>query len=63
MKSPTPYQEHANRCRELAEIARSAEDRDILLKIADTWDWIGRDYDQSDSASGTVDRMLAQAAK
>jgi hypothetical protein len=39
------YYERANRCRELAEQTSSVEDRDILLKIADTWDWIARDLD------------------
>ena len=43
MKTITVYQEYAEKCRELAAQAKSAEDRELLLKIADTWDWIARD--------------------
>ena len=45
MKATTPYQERADKLRELAAQAKSAEDRELLLKIADTWDWISRDYE------------------
>ena len=45
MKATTPYQERAEKLRELAAQAKSAEDRELLLKIADTWDWISRDYE------------------
>ena len=37
------YQEHGRKCRELAEEAQSPEDRTLLLKIADTWNWIADD--------------------
>ena len=43
MKSITPYQERAEKCRELAKTAKSAEDRELLLKIADSWNWIASD--------------------
>lgn len=43
MKSITSYQERAIKCRALARQAKSAEDRELLLKIAETWDWIARD--------------------
>ena len=33
------YQDHSKKCRELAKEARSPEDRNLLLKIADTWNW------------------------
>jgi hypothetical protein len=55
MKAITAYQQYASRCRELAQTAHSSEERDILLRIADTWDWIARDYEPSDSAHSNAD--------
>lgn len=63
MKASTPYEDHANRCRELAEVAKSAEDRDILLKIADTWDWIARDYEPVEPSQVKTGGSQAEAAK
>ena len=63
MKATTPYEEHANRCRTLAGQAASTEDRDILLKIADTWDWIARDYDQLDAPEVKIGGILAKPAR
>lgn len=50
MKATTPYQERAARCREMAAQAKSDEDRELLLKIADTWDWISTDTEPTETA-------------
>ena len=49
MKPMTPYQERAETCRKLAGEAKSSEDRELLLKIVDTWDWISRDNEPANS--------------
>jgi hypothetical protein len=42
MKKVSEYRDHAEECRTLARRARSAEDRDMLLNMADTWDNLAR---------------------
>ncbi len=37
------YQDHIKICRELAKEAQFPEVRNLLLKIADTWNWIADD--------------------
>ena len=37
------YQDHSKKCRKLAKKAQSLEDRNLFLKIADTWNWIADD--------------------
>ena len=63
MKSSTPYEDHANRCRALAGEATSTEDREILLKIADTWDWIARDYEPAEPAQANGGGRRLKLAK
>ncbi len=40
------YRKSAERCRELALRAQSEEERKLLLKLADSWDWLARDADR-----------------
>ena len=54
MKTPKAYEDHANRCRALAQQVLSREDRDILLKIADTWDWIAHEFKPSVAGNDDV---------
>jgi len=54
MKTPRAYEDHANRCRALAQQVLSSADRDILLKIADTWDWIARECKPLDADNDNV---------
>ena len=61
MKATTPYQERAEKLRELAAQAESAEDRELLLKIADTWDWIARDYEFRDGDDAPVGDLLRRS--
>jgi hypothetical protein len=49
MPTTRAYQDHNKKCRELAKQAESSEERDLLLKIAETWNWIAAD-DESDVA-------------
>lgn len=37
------YQDQIELCRELAKEAEFPEDRNLFLKIADTWNWIAED--------------------
>ncbi|HWP26141.1 MAG TPA: hypothetical protein VNL39_07335 [Xanthobacteraceae bacterium] len=45
MNTIDSYRKSAERCRELAARARSEEERKLLLKLADSWDWLARDTD------------------
>jgi hypothetical protein len=38
MKKASEYREHAEECRALSRRSKSAEDRDMLLNMAATWD-------------------------
>lgn len=38
MKKASEYRQHAEECRALAERMQSGEQRDQLLKMADTWE-------------------------
>jgi hypothetical protein len=42
MQKVSEYRHHAEECRTLARRARSAADRDMLLKMADSWDELAR---------------------
>jgi len=39
------YRKSAERCRELAARARSEEERKLLLKLAESWEWLRRKPD------------------
>jgi hypothetical protein len=45
MPDRTPYQRSAERCRELAARAESDEERNLLLRLAESWDWVSREGD------------------
>jgi hypothetical protein len=36
------YRQHAQECRVLAKRARTAEEREMILKMAETWDELAR---------------------
>lgn len=38
MKTVQEYRQHAAECRQLAARARTAEDRDMIIKMAETWE-------------------------
>ena len=38
MKKISDYRDHANECRTMAKRTRSQAQRDMLLKMAETWD-------------------------
>jgi hypothetical protein len=46
MKKASEYRHHAEECRTLARRARSAEDRDMLLNMADPWENLARDREK-----------------
>jgi hypothetical protein len=43
MKKVEDYRQHASECRSLANRARSQEEREMLLKMAGTWDSLAAD--------------------
>jgi hypothetical protein len=43
MKKVEDYRQHAEECRSLAKRARSPEEREMLLKMAGTWDSLAAD--------------------
>jgi hypothetical protein len=43
MKKIEDYRQHADECRSLANRSRSAEERDMLLNMAQTWDSLAVD--------------------
>jgi hypothetical protein len=45
MNTIASYRRSAERCRELAERAESEEERKLLLRLAESWDWLTRDVD------------------
>jgi hypothetical protein len=42
MKKVQDYQARAEQCRQLASRARTAEDRNAMLKMADAWEELAR---------------------
>jgi len=42
MKTVAEYRRHADECRELARRARSPEEREMILQIAQTWDKLAK---------------------
>jgi hypothetical protein len=42
MKTINEYRQHAAECQQLAKRARTAEDREMILKMADTWEELAR---------------------
>jgi hypothetical protein len=42
MKTVAEYRRHAEECRELARRARSPEEREMILHIAQTWDKLAK---------------------
>ena len=43
MKKASEYQEHARECRALATGMKPGDERDQLLRMAETWDALARD--------------------
>ncbi len=47
MKKVSEYRQHANECRALAANMSNHEQRDQLLKMADTWDRLAEERERS----------------
>jgi hypothetical protein len=46
MNTEDSYRRSAERCRQLAARAKSEEERQLLLKLAESWDWLTHDRDR-----------------
>ncbi len=46
MNTADSYRRSAERCRQLAARAQSEAERRLLLKLAESWDWLMRDTDR-----------------
>jgi hypothetical protein len=42
MKTVAEYRKHAQECRDLAQRAKSPEEREMILHMAETWDDLAR---------------------
>ena len=45
------YEDSAELCRALAVAAKSDEERDLFLKIAETWNWLFQEADDGEAPS------------
>jgi hypothetical protein len=46
METPSEYQKYAEECRELAKIAKTAHQREILLEMVQAWLQLAEDADR-----------------
>ena len=53
MKKASEYREHAKECRDMAAKARSQEDRETLLHMANTWEELATAREKQNSRKGT----------
>ena len=62
MKIVTPYEQRAARWRELADQAKTPEERNLLLQIAESWNWIARDIEGTNPERAKANQRRAKKA-
>jgi hypothetical protein len=57
MKKVEEYHQHASECRELAKRSRSPEERQMLLRMAATWESLAADRDAQIARQKRLDAL------
>jgi hypothetical protein len=57
MKKISEYRDHACECRTMAKRTRSQAQRDMLLKMADTWDGLAEAREQTIASQERIAKL------
>ena len=59
MKSAADYLQHASECRDLAATAHTDDQRQMLLKMAATWENLGKEREARVAQKRRLDALLS----
>jgi hypothetical protein len=59
MKKASEYHQHAEECRDMASRATSEEQRQTLIKMADTWDSLGSEREAMLAQKQRIDDLIS----
>jgi hypothetical protein len=62
MKKASEYHQHARECRNLAAGAKTEAQREMLLKMAETWDKLGNEREARVAQRQRLHDLLGDAA-